>query len=198
MTSMAETSSAGGAPDNRQRLLDLGASVFASEGYAAVSVRDLAQALGITTGALYSSFRNKGDLLAQVVDAKVREDMEQERSTDSVPEFVAQIFDNFEDRVQMRALLLEAAVASRTDPGVAEKMLAEHRKRFESWLAAYEGWQVDQEVDPSLDMRSLLTFLWSIELGLGVLEALDIDHSDPADRAEVIRHFLHSLEHTSE
>ena len=53
----------------REQLIDLAAEVFASEGYASASVRDLGRRLGVTSGALYGNFRGKADLLAEAVDS---------------------------------------------------------------------------------------------------------------------------------
>jgi AcrR family transcriptional regulator len=72
MTATSSSSARGG--DNRARLLQLGAALFASQGYAQVSVRDLAARLGVSTGAIYSNFPSKGDLLAEILEVRVRED----------------------------------------------------------------------------------------------------------------------------
>ena len=100
---------------NRERLLVLGASLFATQGYAQVSVRDLAARLGVTTGAIYSNFNSKGELLAAVLDVRITADMERsERSRPGswLPQVVHGSFLRASERGQMRALLLEAAAAS--------------------------------------------------------------------------------------
>jgi len=45
----------------RNRLIDLAAEVFADEGYAAVSMRDIAARSGLSSGAIYGSFRGKAE-----------------------------------------------------------------------------------------------------------------------------------------
>src|SRR5439155_23848638 len=60
----------------RARLIELAAEVFADEGYAAASIRDLADRSGLSTGAIYGSFRGKADLLAEAVDATIATDVE--------------------------------------------------------------------------------------------------------------------------
>ena len=55
----------------RARLLELATQVFAEEGYAAVSVRDLARRSSLTTGAIYAHFLNKAELLVEAIDARV-------------------------------------------------------------------------------------------------------------------------------
>jgi AcrR family transcriptional regulator len=55
-------------PRNRRRLiLDAAAELFASKGYAQVSMADVADAVAVRPSALYRHFRGKDDLLYQVV-----------------------------------------------------------------------------------------------------------------------------------
>ena len=55
-------------PPNRKELIRAGATeLFVQRGYHNVSVADVADALGVTASALYHHYRNKQDLLLQVV-----------------------------------------------------------------------------------------------------------------------------------
>lgn len=61
----------------RRRLLEAAADVIAREGLAGASLMDIARTARVTTGAIYSSFRGKADLLTAVVDEltpKLRDD----------------------------------------------------------------------------------------------------------------------------
>jgi AcrR family transcriptional regulator len=51
-------------PDSggRDAILDTSAKLFSQQGYTGVSIRDIAQACGMTNAALYYHFRNKEDL----------------------------------------------------------------------------------------------------------------------------------------
>jgi AcrR family transcriptional regulator len=51
-------------PDSggREAILDTSAKLFSQHGYKAVSIRDIAQACGMTNAALYYHFKNKEDL----------------------------------------------------------------------------------------------------------------------------------------
>jgi AcrR family transcriptional regulator len=51
----------------RQRLLDAAQTSFMKKGYFATSVEDLAEAAGYTRGAFYSNFRDKGELLMELL-----------------------------------------------------------------------------------------------------------------------------------
>jgi len=60
--------------DNRlPLLLDAAARLFAQRGYAATSMRDIAQAASMLPGSLYYHFAAKEDLLAAVYEAGVRD-----------------------------------------------------------------------------------------------------------------------------
>jgi len=60
--------------DNRLAVvLDAAARLFAQRGYAATSMRDIAQAASMLPGSLYYHFAAKEDLLAAVYEAGVRE-----------------------------------------------------------------------------------------------------------------------------
>ena len=59
----------------RDVLVQLAAEVFATEGYASASVRDLGRRAGVTSGAIYGNFRGKADLLVEAVDARILTDL---------------------------------------------------------------------------------------------------------------------------
>jgi AcrR family transcriptional regulator len=99
----------------RERLLDLAAQVFADEGYATASVRDLAKRSGVTSGAIYGNFAGKADLLVAAVAAQVRRQMEvvPPPGLERLDEVLADVFLRYPERRALRALLLEGAVAGR-------------------------------------------------------------------------------------
>jgi AcrR family transcriptional regulator len=190
----ASTSQAG---DNRERLLALSATLFATQGYAQVSVRDLAAQLDVTTGAIYSNFRSKGDLLAAVLEVRIREDMERSQRTRTdlwLPDAVHESFIRSSERIQMRALLLEAGAAARTDTDLRESLRPPLTALTSQWIEDYRAWQQFGKVDPDIDIPTLLTVLWAIELGMGVLEAQGVVGVKPASMADFIGTFLQAIE----
>jgi AcrR family transcriptional regulator len=58
--------------DTRERLLEAAAEVFASRGYHAASVDQVAERAGFSTGAVYSAFGSKEELFLAVVDQHLR------------------------------------------------------------------------------------------------------------------------------
>jgi len=181
----------------RARLIELAAEVFANEGYAAASMRDLADRSGLSSGAIYGTFRSKADLLAEAVDATIATEVEAlptavlERS---LPEIEAYQYEHAPERARVRALLLEAAVAARSDADVRTRLREAMLPHIEMATAAQEEWRDRAGVDPTLDMRALVTLLWTADLGLAVLESMGVDPPDSKAWSELIRRLLMSLE----
>jgi AcrR family transcriptional regulator len=57
--------------DQKQAILDAATTVFAEKGYAKASVRQIAAAAGVTTGALYYYYKDKADLLVDVMNQHI-------------------------------------------------------------------------------------------------------------------------------
>src|SRR5205807_10250328 len=52
----------------RERLIEAAARVFADKGFATTSLDEVADAAGLTKGAVYSNFENKEDLVRAVLE----------------------------------------------------------------------------------------------------------------------------------
>jgi len=63
----------------RERLVDSARRLFTERGYEAATVRDIAAAAGLSTGAVFASFTDKAELFSEVLSADyraLRDDME--------------------------------------------------------------------------------------------------------------------------
>lgn len=58
--------------DTKERILTIALQLFSREGYEAVSMRMIADALGITKGALYKHYESKRDIFDHIV-ARMRQ-----------------------------------------------------------------------------------------------------------------------------
>ncbi len=76
--------------DTKEKILRVSLELFARDGYEAVSVSDIAGALGLTKGALYKHYLNKRDIFDSLVERMKERDYENARSF-SMPE---DIFDS--------------------------------------------------------------------------------------------------------
>lgn len=89
--------------DTKERILNAALALFARDGYEAVSVSEIAQALGMTKGALYKHYRNKRDLF----DSMIRRMVELDGSAAAqygMPEHNLLADDSGYDRVDWTAL----------------------------------------------------------------------------------------------
>ncbi len=55
----------------KEKILDIAEGLFTEQGYKSVSIRDIAQACGVTNAALYYHFENKEALFAEVLENHV-------------------------------------------------------------------------------------------------------------------------------
>jgi AcrR family transcriptional regulator len=111
------------ADGTRARVLDAARELFVERGYAGTSVRDIAEHLGMTKGALYYHFSSKEDLLYALVEPlleALEEFTARARDTGRVGDLVRGLVDLLDEhRGLLRAFL--------GDPSVKRGLLAHHR-----------------------------------------------------------------------
>ena len=181
----------------RARLIETAAEAFVEEGYDAVSVRDLAQRSDLTSGAIYGHFTSKANLLGEAVRVRLDEDLEarNRRSYDdtNLADWLAHSFRDYRTRRALRALIIEAAAAARTDEDVRRLVRRVVTAKQDEWAALYRQQWRHEGLDPEVDPEGLMTLLVATELGLGVLEALDIDPPKPKIMSTIIGKLIGSL-----
>ena len=169
--------------------------LFIEEGYGAVSVRDLARRTQVTSGAIYGHFRNKADVLVAAIADHIDQDLYlKSNGRDGLRMYMQRQWKSYRSRAGLRALLVEAAAAARVDPEVERQMHALQTEKLAEWKAIYHELQETEGLDPAVDMDAVLTMLWATELGLGMLEAWDVELPKPATWAKVVDRFIGSLE----
>jgi len=165
---------ASGAADTRARLLAVARWAFATRGYGATTNRDLADAAGITTGAIYHYFPSKADLYQAAYE-----------------QGIAIVFDEFDRVVSGRTGLLDrfeavldaAAVLDRLDSSLAAFVVnvpweashhpdlrerttaanARSRRFFESLVADAVA---HAELEPGVDPAAVVDVLGLLASGL--------------------------------
>ncbi|GGO14349.1 TetR/AcrR family transcriptional regulator [Microbispora bryophytorum] len=58
--------------DTRNRIQEVAIRLFTEQGYEATSLREIAEALGVTKAALYYHFRTKEDIVASLIEDRVK------------------------------------------------------------------------------------------------------------------------------
>ena len=66
--------------DTKEKILMTALHLFARDGYEAVSVRTIAEELGMTKGALYRHYKNKRDIFDSIVERMIRIDGERAKA----------------------------------------------------------------------------------------------------------------------
>jgi AcrR family transcriptional regulator len=182
----------------RNRIIEIATELFATEGYAGVSVREVAARSGVTSGAIYATFRGKADLLIEALRASIAIDLDNvpvDVLTRPLPEIDAFQFTSAETprRQRLRMLMIEAAVAARTDTTVRDQLGALLGERLAEWTGSHEEWQRAAGVDSELDMRQLTALLMCVEIGAGAMLAAGIDAPTGEQTALLVQRMLQGL-----
>ena len=166
------------------RLLQAASAEFADRGYAGARVADIARRAGVTTGAIYSRYRGKSDLLAAALadatadefDALFADHRFQGRMEDILliagSHLVERSHGDDEETVTP-GMLLESFAAARHEPDVAKIMRAGMDQRRGSLEEIVEAAKADGGIDASLDTAAVVTFCHAVGLGFLLLEVLD-------------------------
>ena len=179
----------------RAALVRSAGELFEASGYGAVSIRDVAGHNNLTTGAIYGHFRNKADLLAAAIADRIASDLEGPNFGHvSLTEYLSRQARAYRSRAGLRALLVEGAHAGHVDDEAREEIGEIYEAKLAEWRAIYRSLQADEDSFRGVDMDTLVTMLWAMELGLGVLEAADVDLPKPAAWSAALRQLLEGIE----
>ena len=158
-------------------LIEAAAEVFAERGYDGAGVAEIARRAGVTTGAIYSRYRGKAELLFEALDNALENHLDgilassnQNSPADILSSLGSSLLNN---RGDQDALLLEAIVASRRDSELSEML----RRRFEDQgmrlAKIIEEAKSDGLFDPTIDTKAIVTFALSINLGFAIFRTMD-------------------------
>ena len=165
----------------RSALVDLAAELFAERGYVQTSIRDIARQASVTTGAIYGHFRNKADLLAEAINVRTAEELEAQGNIAGADyiETLTRLARRYAQRRRLRALIVQGAAAAHTDEETRTRLREEQVVHLDQWVKGYEEHRDRLGIDPSVDIRSAVLFMWAAEVGLGVLESVGIEPKSP-------------------
>jgi len=182
------------------RLVDAAAEVFAEKGYERAGVQEIARRAGLTTGAIYSRFTGKAELLLEAIDARAEHEFDElfaqhrfeGRATDILQTVGAHLVTGSAEGAQP-ALLLEAILTARRDPEVAAKLGARVDARANRLADLIEEAKLDGSVGDDLDTLALVRFCHAVSLGFLCLEALDLDLPEPDPWRHLIERLVGAL-----
>ncbi|MFN8026550.1 MAG: helix-turn-helix domain-containing protein [Acidimicrobiia bacterium] len=176
---MSPTSASTTAVPTRDRIVEVALRLFSERGTTAVSMRELADAAGVTVPGLYYHFDSKAELIREVFRARFTrpeapvEDPEPAPAERLIVEQARRSFHRLvEDREFLRLMQREAVLGDEDALAVQGTLAAEWRQRWADVLA--KATDLDPTVDRDAAADVIATFLW----GLFVEHLL---RSDPAD-----------------
>jgi TetR/AcrR family transcriptional regulator len=158
-----------GAPTTKELIVRAAADAFASRGFDGANLVDIAAAAGVTTGAVYSHFRGKPELLLTVMTSTLEAVHPLRRADhDLTPqylhEWVAWLI--APGQVNLRALIAEIHHAAMRDPEV-RGLLGAYGSQYASMIAEMvAGWQDEGLVASDRNPRAVAQVFLTQALGL--------------------------------
>ena len=202
------TTTAAPDPSVRDRLVTAAAEVFAERGYEGARVQEIVRRAGLSTGAIYTNFRNKADLLLAAVGTA------QVDSLFATIELAGDAADGLRyaghelptARRDTRPLLFETMVAARRDPEVAT-LLRRRLMKFRSLMAhAVAAGQRDGSLAPAAAAGqragwgaadaaadAAAEFCQALGMGFLLMEAVGLPHSDETGWHQLIDRLVDSI-----
>lgn len=191
----ADGTAVGPDPSVRDRLVAAAAEVFAERGYEGARVQEIVRRAGLSTGAIYTNFRNKADLLLAAVGTA------QVDSLFATIELAADAADGLRfaghelptARRATRPLLFEAMVAARRDPEVAA-LLRKRLMKFRSLVAhAIASGQRAGSVASDVDADAAAEFCQALGMGFLLMEAVGLPHTGDTEWRDLIDRLVDSI-----
>ena len=172
MAAKAKTDRTDQSSERRNQILAIAARLFASHGYAATTVRDIADEAGILSGSLYHHFSSKeaifqeilrsfmGSLLGQIEEIVAAG----EGPRETLDNLIRTAFQVIEDQYDAVGLYQNESAILQTQPGF--EFVAEDSRRIERiWLGAIEEGQRDgmfrDTIDAGIAYRFIRDSVWS-------------------------------------
>jgi AcrR family transcriptional regulator len=109
----------------REKILAAARRLFAERGYEGATIRDIAKAAGMSTGAVFASFADKADLFGEILEAEqaaLREAMGAAAAGKHGQAAIVAMFDAAADLHMAELALFQAGMAAMWTPGLAAQL----------------------------------------------------------------------------
>jgi AcrR family transcriptional regulator len=189
------------ADQTKQDLLNAALAVFSHKGYAATRLSDIAQAAGVTRGAIYHHFGGKEELFISLLDDA------SEISSQAIEQAIAQgggllevlshiminTFNLIEDDRRFRQVMALSLATSNLDL-LAQRKYQEAEALVESISQSLSGGIASGELRPDLDPKNAARALLAYQNGLAMLWFTNPDTFSVKDSAEALSEiYLHGI-----
>ena len=158
------------AQDTTERLLEAAVAAFAEHGFEAARVAQIARRAGLTTGAIYSRWPGKRDLIVAAVRYIVPKCMHLPPVNDEVPArealsaVGADLISN--DDVVARDVMLEACVSARRDDSFRAAVAHSMKEEATKLGAIVSRGKAEGSIDPDLSTNAIVALYQAISLGM--------------------------------
>lgn len=169
----------------RERVLDAAEAAFAAEGFGGASLDRIADAAGLTRGAIYSSFADKADLFGAVLDRRLtrrsREISDAIAGAGDASSFVevlrtAEWADGRNvDATRWSMLYDEYRLFALRNPAARERLARHERLERDRYLEAIRYFNAQLPNDPPIDERLGAAILLALDHGLYRQHRIDPD-----------------------
>jgi AcrR family transcriptional regulator len=190
-TTHADLGAAAG-EDTASRLVRAAIEVFAERGYDGAGVSEIARRAGLSTGAIYSRFSGKAELLAEAIAASGTDELDrlfaQADGTGRVVDVLAMVGNQLigQGEALNRALLLEAFAAARRDPEVALWLQEALALRASHLAHLIDQGKAAGLVAADLDTTAIVHFAHAVGLGMVLFGAIGATQPDAAEWQQLI------------
>lgn len=184
------------------RLLAAAAEVFAERGYDKAGVAEIARRAGVTTGAIYSRYKGKAELLVEAIDPHAGDELEALFADHHFEGRMEDILLTAGTHLVKRegvggpdqaSLLLEAFVSARRHPEVAEVLRARVLERQHRLTEIIEAAKADGGIDEGIDTESLVAFCHALAFGFLIFDTSELPLPAPGPWEQLITRLVTSL-----
>ena len=166
--------------ETRERLVDAAAAIFAECGFDGARTGEIARRAGLSTGAIYSQYGTKAELLVAAIRAHAPAELEALFQRDAGSASLLDLLQALGEDLPFRAaplagILVEAWSAGRRDRQVAKVLMATAAQRQALLAELFEAGQASGEVDPSLSAQALARFCLLLVFGSVVAQSAGLE-----------------------
>lgn len=148
----------------REKILASAKALFAERGYEAATIRDIAKAAGMSTGAVFASFTDKSDLFTEIAEseqAELNQAMREAAGEVTGRAAVAAMLDAAADRHMAEIALFRAVMSALWTPNLAEKSRRRlHRRPATALIAAALRPELACAESQGLDVAVIAEMIW--------------------------------------
>jgi AcrR family transcriptional regulator len=186
------------AEQTREGLLDAAARVFARRGYEGATISEIAAEAGLSSGSIYSHYKNKAGLFLGVLEARGRAEMARrvhDAGTADLASVLIRAGADLDRRpVAERTLLIEAIMAAKHDEDVRRALTTRFGEQQKRLTAAMAAAQAEGSMDPGFSPAAAARLAAAVSLGTLLLDVLDLAKPSRADWAGIIARVVGALE----